>query len=319
MDWVPDLRQLRAFVAVAEEGSFTLAARRIFVTQSAVSHSLRTLEEQLSCRLLDRSGKRVSVTSEGELLLKRCKRVIFELEQAGRDLDGLRRWGQTRIRIGAPHTLCHVLIPSVLREFRDCFPRCEPMIEAGDTTLMLDRLAGSDLDLVVGLKPRGRSEDGYRPMFRDRLAFVVSPFHPWALNSASVASTINDHQFIIYARATETHRLIEEWLEQEGGRGKKPLVLGDMQAIKEMAKLGIGVGVVAPWVASREIEDGSLKVVNFEGPGIEREWGVFHSAKREPSLVEEAFIGLCEMAFSAMPTGGVSRKKEPPRITATVN
>ncbi len=302
MDWVPDLRQLRAFVAVVEEGSFTLAARRIFVTQSAVSHSLRTLEEQLSCRLLDRTGKRVAVTAEGELLLRRCKRVIFELEQATRDLDGLRRWGQTRIRIGAPHSLCHFLIPSVLREFRDCFPRCEPVIEAGDTTFLLDRLAGAELDLVVGLKPRGKGDDGYRPMFKDRLAFVVSPFHPWALDGSKVLATINDQQFIIYAKATETHRLIEEWLEQKGGRCRKPLVLGDMQAIKEMAKLGIGVGIVAPWVAAREIADGSLKVVNIDEPGIEREWGVFHSSKREPSLVEEAFIGLCEMAFAAMPS-----------------
>lgn len=302
MEWVPDLRQLRAFVAVVEEGSFTLAARRIFVTQSAVSHSLRTLEEQLSCRLLDRSGKRVAVTAEGELLLRRCKRVIFELEQATRDLDGLRRWGQTRIRIGAPHSLCHFLIPSVLREFRDCFPRCEPVIEAGDTTAMLDRLSGSDLDLVVGLKPRGKSDEGYRPMFRDRLAFVVSPFHSWAQNVDSVLETIGEQQFIIYAKATETHRLIEEWLDQKGGRGKKPLVLGDMQAIKEMAKLGIGVGIVAPWVAAREVGEGSLKVVDIAEPGIEREWGVFHSPKREPSLVEEAFIGLCEMAFAAMPS-----------------
>ncbi len=301
MEWVPDLRQLRAFVAVAEEGSFTLAARRIFVTQSAVSHSLRALEEQLSCKLLDRSGKRVMVTAEGELLLKRCRRLLHELDQVGRDLDGLRRWGQTRIRIGAPHSLCHFLIPSVLREFRDCFPRCEPLIEAGDTTLLLDRLAESDLDLVVGLKPRSRAEDGYRAMFRDQLAFVVSPFHPWALDESSVQATLHDHQFIIYAKATETHRLIEEWLEQEAGRGRKPLVLGDMQAIKEMAKLGIGVGVVAPWVAAREIAEGSLKVVRIAGPGIEREWGVFHSPKREPSLVEEAFIGLCEMAFAAMP------------------
>ncbi|HEX7262396.1 MAG TPA: substrate-binding domain-containing protein, partial [Luteolibacter sp.] len=239
---------------------------------------------------------------EGELLLRRCKRVIFELEQAGRDLDGLRRWGQTRIRIGAPHSLCHFLIPSVLREFRDCFPRCEPVIEAGDTTVLLDRLAGLELDLVVGLKPRGKGDEGYRPMFTDRLAFVVSPFHPWAVDTSTVLSTINDHQFIIYAKATETHRLIEEWMEQKGGRGKKPLVLGDMQAIKEMAKLGIGVGIVAPWVAAREIADGSLKVVNIDEPGIEREWGVFHSPKREPSLVEEAFIGLCEMAFAAMPS-----------------
>jgi len=129
MDWVPDLRQLRALVAVAEEGSFTLAARKLFVTQSAVSHSLRTLEDQLGCRLLDRSGKRVAVTSEGEILLKRCKRVIYELDQATRDLDGLKRWGQTNIRVGAPHSLCHFLIPSVLREFCDCFPRCEPNID----------------------------------------------------------------------------------------------------------------------------------------------------------------------------------------------
>ncbi len=64
MEWVLDLRQLRGFVAVVEEGSFTLAARRIFVTQSAVSHSLRTLEEQLSCRLLDRSGKCIAVTPQ---------------------------------------------------------------------------------------------------------------------------------------------------------------------------------------------------------------------------------------------------------------
>ena len=78
-------------------------------------------------------------------------------------------------------------------------------------------------------------------------------------------------------------------------------MLGDMQAIKEMAKIGIGVGIVAPWVAAREIQEGSLRVVKMNGPAIEREWGVFHSPKREPSLVEEAFIGLCEMAFSVMP------------------
>jgi LysR family transcriptional regulator, low CO2-responsive transcriptional regulator len=301
MDWVPDLRQLRAFVAVVEEGSFTLAARRLFVTQSAVSHSLRTLEEQLSCRLLDSSGKRVSVTVEGELLLKRCKRVIFELDQATRDLDSLRRWGQTRIRIGAPHSLCHYVVPAVLREFRDCFPRCEPLIEAGDTMVLLDRLAASELDLVVGLKPRGRGDEGYRPMFRDCLAFVISPFHPWADPNRDIFETLDEQQFIIYAKATETHRLIDEWLEAKGSKGRKPLVLGDMQAIKEMAKLGIGVGVVAPWIAAREIAEGVLRTVPITDPTIEREWGVFHSPRREPSLVEEAFIGLCEMTFASMP------------------
>lgn len=301
MEWVPDLRQLRALVAVADEGSFTLAARKLFVTQSAVSHSLRTLEEQLGCRLLDRSGKRVSVTTEGGILLKRCKRVVQELEEATRELDGLRRWGQTTIRVGAPHSLCHFLIPSVLREFRDCFPRCGPNIDAGDTGMLLEKLAQGELDLVVGLKTKHHSEHGYRPLFSDQLAFVISPFHPWAAKGGDISATLAAQQFIIYAKSTDTHRMITEWMEKMAGKIRSPLVIGDMQAIKEMAKLGTGVGIVASWVAAREIADGTLKAVTIPEPQINREWGVFHSVQREPSLVEEAFIGLCEMAFENMP------------------
>jgi LysR family transcriptional regulator, low CO2-responsive transcriptional regulator len=302
MDWIPDLRQLRALVAVAEEGSFTLASRKLFVTQSAVSHSMRTLEEQLGCRLLDRSGKRVAVTAEGEILLHRCRRILREIEQASRDLDGLRRWRQARIRVGAPHSLCHVLLPGVLREFRDCFPRCEPRIDAGDTSVLLEKLAQGELDLVVGLKPKNHDNHGYRKMFNDQLAFVVSPFHPWAAKKADIIDTLGNQNFIIYAGATETHRLIEGWMAKMAGNIKKPLVLGDMQAIKEMAKPGTAVGIVAPWVAAEEIVDGTLHAIPIPQPCIRREWGVSHSAQRAPNLVEETFIGLCEMAFGNMPS-----------------
>ena len=300
MEWVPDLRQLRALLAVAEEGSFTLAAKRLFVTQSAVSHSLRTLEEQLECRLLDRSGKRVSVTAEGEVLLGRCKRVMEELDQVMRDLDGLRRWGQTRIRVGAPHSLCHFLIPSVLREFRESFPKCDPSIESGETMALLEKLREGQLDLVVGIRPKQQVEESYRPLFADRLAFLVSPFHPWASGGAPIRESISDQQFIIYAKATDTHRMIEEWMEGTAGRMRKPLVIGDMLAIKEMAKLGTAVGIVASWVAAREIADGSLRAVEIPGQKLEREWGVFHSAARAPNRVEEVFIGLCGMASGNM-------------------
>ncbi|MEY3395665.1 MAG: hypothetical protein RL346_1901 [Verrucomicrobiota bacterium] len=91
--WIPDFRQLRAFVAVADEGSFTQAAKRMLVTQSAVSHSLRTLENQLGCKLLDRSGKRVVTTPEGDLLLLRCRKLLHELDQVSMDFENIRRWG----------------------------------------------------------------------------------------------------------------------------------------------------------------------------------------------------------------------------------
>ena len=87
MNWVPDFRQVKAFVAVAEQGSFTLAAKEIFLTQSAVSHSIRALEEQLDCKLLDRSRRKVKLTPEGTVFLKHCRRIMQELDDAKKDLE----------------------------------------------------------------------------------------------------------------------------------------------------------------------------------------------------------------------------------------
>lgn len=292
---LPDLRQLRAFVAVADEGSFTLAAKKLSLTQSAVSHSMRALEEGLGCRLLTRLGKKTVVTGEGEVFLGRCRRILGELELAGRELDGLRRWGQGRIRIGAPHSLCQFLLPTVLREFRDCFPRCEPTIEAGDTAQLLERLREHELDVVLGMKSGGKSGIASQSMFRDRMAFMVPPVHAWVEEGGAPTDAMESTQFIIYGRSTETHRLIEEHFGAIGARPRAPLVLGDMEAIKEMSKIGIGVGILAPWVARRELEEGSLVALPTGDPPIEREWAVFWNEDRPLSLIEETFSGIAAM------------------------
>lgn len=293
---LPDLRQLRAFVAVADEGSFTLAAKKLFLTQSAISHSMKALEDGLGCQLLTRLGKKTILTEEGEIFLRRCRSILGELEQAGRELDGLKRWGQGRIRIGAPHSLCQFLLPTVLREFRDCFPRCEPSIEAGNTAALLERLNEHELDVVLGLKLKTGEGPGAKSLFRDRMVFVVPPMHPWA--DRGVPEGVEGYgkiQFIIYARATETHRLVESHFEKLGVRPRAPLVLGDMEAIKQMSKIGMGVGIIAPWVARRELEEGSLVALPIGPDPIEREWSVFWNPDRSLSLIEETFAGIAEM------------------------
>jgi DNA-binding transcriptional LysR family regulator len=308
---LPDLRQLRAFVSVADEGSFTLAAKKLFLTQSAISHSMKALEESLGCRLLERSGKRTVLTEEGEVFLRRCRRVLGELEDAGRELDGLKRWGQARIRIGAPHSLCQFLLPTVLREFRDCFPRCEPTIEADDTATLLARMAEHDLDIVLGLRPRAVTTESFRPLFRDRLIFVVPPFHPWADTGDAGLDDLRGIQLLIHSRTNETHRLVEDHFDRLGVRLRPPQVLGDMEAIKGMTKIGLGVGLVAPWVAKREIEEGSLVSIPLTGGPIEREWVIYHKADRALSLIEETFAGIAEMVGrdlceAAAPAGEIS-------------
>lgn len=291
---LPDLRQVRAFVSVAETESFTKAAERLFLTQSAVSYSIRGLEEQLGTQLVERLGKRIGLTQDGVVYLRRCRAVLQELEAAGQELDALKRWGQGRIRIGATHSLCQYLLPVVLREFRETFPRCEIHIESGDTSELLGLLDETKIDLVLGMESRVQPWCRYQEFFRDELAFVVSPQHPWASLEKVGVEEAGQESYLVYARKSETYRLTREHFAKAGLRFRATLCLGSMEAIKEMAKIGIGVGIVSPWVVRTEIEAGELVHIPIWDSPPARSWGLFVHETRKLSVVEDAFVDLCE-------------------------
>lgn len=291
---IPDLRQIKSLVAIAETASFTKAAKVLFVTQSAVSHSIRGLEAQVGTTLVERYGKRISLTQDGVVFLRRCRRALHELETATRELDALRHWGQGRIRIGATNTLCHFMLPAVLREFRERYPRCELHIESGDTASLLGMLDEAHLDLALGIVCPLPPWAQVRELFEDELVFVVSPDHPWAALKRIPEEELSKESFLVYARKSETYRLTRAHFEHEGVRFRANLCLGDMVAIKEMAKLGIGVGIVAPWVARDELAEGSLVALPICREPLTRKWGVFHHAPKEFSEIEQAFLEICE-------------------------
>src|SRR6266550_5020162 len=132
-----DSRQIRTFCAVARAGSFTQAARELHLTQSAVSHSMKALESETGCRLLDRLGKKVILTQAGEQLLHHATKILQEMENAREALAHLGKWGRGRLRLGASTTACQHLIPPVLREFKESFPDHAISIEPGDTSELL--------------------------------------------------------------------------------------------------------------------------------------------------------------------------------------
>src|SRR5437762_11872801 len=112
-----DSRQLRAFVTLARAGSFTLAAKELYLSQSAVSHSMKALEQEVGCRLLDRMGKKVLLTQAGETLLHHAEKILQEMNTARSALEQLGKWGRDRLRIGTSTTACQYILPAVLREF----------------------------------------------------------------------------------------------------------------------------------------------------------------------------------------------------------
>ena len=125
---------MRAFVALARTGSFTLTAKELYLSQSAVSHSIKALEQDVGCRLLDRMGKKVLLTQAGEQLLRSAQKILAEMSEARESLQHLGKWGRTRLRIGASTTACQYILPVVLRELKESFPEGLIRVEPGDTT-----------------------------------------------------------------------------------------------------------------------------------------------------------------------------------------
>jgi LysR family transcriptional regulator, low CO2-responsive transcriptional regulator len=295
-----DSRQLRAFAALARTGSFTLAAKELFLSQSAVSHSMKALEEDVGCRLLDRVGKKVFLTQAGEQLLRHSEKILREMSVARESLLHLGKWGKGRLRLGASTTACQHIIPQALTEFKRRYPDCAVNVVPGDAAHMIDALETNRVDLALALKPQTEANVDFRPLFTDELHFLISPAHPWAKASHAPRDEVAKQNFILYNPSSYTGRLIDDYFRQERIVLNAIMELGNMEAIKEMVKLDLGVSIAAPWIARKEIAEGSLVSLSMGRRKLKRQWGIMTWKERRLALPEETFILIAREQTEAL-------------------
>ena len=288
-----DSRQLLAFLQLAKTGSFTLAAREMNLSQSAVSHSIRALEEAVGCRVFDRLTKKVVLTQAGEHLLHHAEKIFREMAAAKTSLAHLGKWGRGRLRIGATPTACQYILPAVLREFKESFPDFQIMIEPGDTPDAVEALRQSRIDLALALEPRREDGVEFIPVFKDEMAFILPPLHPWAQARKVDRTDLAKQNYVLYNRNSQTFRLVDEYFREERVTLHSFIELGSMEAIKELVKLGLGVSILASWIVQDEIASGALVALPLGRRKLVRSWGVMHWKGRRLTLAEETFIGLC--------------------------
>jgi len=295
-----DSRQLRAFSVLAKTGSFTQTARELHLTQSAVSHSMRALETEIGCRLLDRLGKKVVLTQAGEQLLQHMGKILSEMETARAALTQLGKWGRGRLRLGGSTTACQHLIPPVLREFKESFPDHAISLEPGDTPEMVDALLHHRIDLALSLEAEKESQLEFHPLFTDELHFIVGALHPWAQANHVNRDEIPRQNYILYSKRSITFRLVEDYFRREQMVLNTVAEVASMEATKELVKLGLGVSILAPWIAKKEIEEGSLVALPLGRKKLQRRWGILHWRGKRLNLAEETFIGLCKSACASL-------------------
>ena len=206
------------------------------------------------------------------------------------------------MRLGASTTACQHVIPAVLREFKESFPHHAITIEPGDTPALVELLLRHRIDLALTLEADKEPQLAFHPLFSDELQFIVGALHPWAQAGRVERAQIPRQKYILYNKTSITFRLIQNYFSGEQMVLNTVIELGSMEATKELVKLGLGVSIVAPWIARREIEEGSLVALPLGRRKLERRWGLLHWHGKRLNLAEETFVGLCESATTLLET-----------------
>lgn len=288
-----DTRLLRVFREVARRGSLAEAAKRLHLTPSALSHSLKALETELGAQVFDRIGNRIVINYVGEQLLARIEQPLESIEDAVRSVKALEKWGKDRLRIGAATTFCQSVIPEALQSFTTTFPNVHLQIDTGDTHATIELLNERRIDICIGLETTTSRDIESRPLFEDELLFVYSKNHPWAqLNTLSVEE-MSKRPLIFYQRQSQTFRSVEAYFKERGVHPIAAMEIGSVAAIREFVKRDLGVGVLPPWIVQSDLKDGELLARPMGTKRLIREWRLYHRRSAPLSFAGESFYKLC--------------------------
>ena len=215
---------------------------------------------------------------------------VKELRNAQQKIQTLNDWGYSSIKVGASNTLCQYVIPKALSSFYDKEKRCEVFINSEDTKSLAKRLSNGSLDIAFGVRLNSLEHDyKFTSLASDELCFVTTPDHPWCTTPPTTIEQFEKERFIIYGNDSVTQDILSSHLSGIGIRQRSTLSMNNMESIKEMAALGIGVGIVAPWVAKADCEKKTLAMHPIS-PAPQREWGYYVSKSKSLSLPEEDFV-----------------------------
>ena len=307
-----ELRQLRAFVAITEAGTFTAGAERVHVTQAAISMQIRQLEIELGAPLFVRAPRRVHLTEAGEALLPRARAVLREHDAALSEVAELTGAERGRLRVGSASAMVAAdPLPQIFKELRERHPGAELSLSSGTSEALVGQLLAGELDAAfVSLPVEARGVET-EVLSRDELVAIASPRHPLAKQRVVTAAALAGEKLILGERGGNTRRLIDEFFAAAGVRPAIAMELSRLAAIKRMVEAGMGVGVVPMGSAREEVEAARLVRWWIKDARINWELGLARLSGGYLSPVGQTFRALCRQHFAGLADTAPRRKTRP--------
>lgn len=293
-----EIRQLKAFLAIAEAKTFTAGARRVNVTQAAISMQIRQLEDEVGLQLFTRTPRRVILTEAGEYLLDRARKILREHDTALAEIAELGGVEHGRLRIGsASAEFATMQLPHILQGLREEFPNSELAVSAGTSQTLVDKIMHGEIDIAFVSLPVENSSITTDLLFSDEIVAIAHPSHPMANERYISAAALAGEKLILGERGGNTRRMIDDFFNAANVRPNITMELSRQEAINQMVENNLGVGTAGSKTIANEIREGRLTSWMIEGAEINWELGLARLRGGYFSPIAKEFVGLCKESF----------------------
>jgi len=264
-----EVRQLQIFCMLAEELNFTRTAERVHTVQSNVTSQIKSLEDELGVQLFDRLGKKVRLTEAGFRFQPFARQALVAMEQGQQAVQvGAEPSGP--LRIAAPESVLTYRLPSLVRAFRQRYPRVELIFRPHTSATVPAELDSGKVDMAFHMhdeiaNPAFRSH----PLQRERIFLLAEPHHPLAQQRTVKITDLAGQTFLLTETGCGYRAKFERALSLHRVRLGNVTEFSSVEAIKECVAAGMGIGLLPAMTVAREIRQSMCKPLNWAGPSLD--------------------------------------------------
>lgn len=289
------LRNLKLVNVIVKEGSITKASEKLYLSQPALSHQLKKLEEEIGLKVFNRLNKKLVLTDVGQILYSNSEKILASISLLNSELEEIKKGKKKRIRLTIECYTCYHWLPRVVQEFRKDNPAINVQINIEATKEPLQSLLEGKIDLAIVSNTSNHPSINFEPLITDEMVVILSKYN--ALNGKKKIN-LNDlinQNLILYDIPESKNYVLTNILHNNIGLVDSIQKVQLTEAIIELVSANLGISIMEKWAAESFLKNKNLKMISLDSSLGTRNWYV--ASLNKISKIENSFINEIKKDF----------------------
>jgi DNA-binding transcriptional LysR family regulator len=284
------IETLKVFCDLVDTGSFSVAAAQNYVTQSAVSQQIRTLETRYGRKLVERAKRRVRPTPAGEIFYEISREIVARHQDLEARWQAFSKIVAGTVRVATVHSVGLYEFSDELKRYVKAYPSVNVRLEYKKSSQIYEDVLAGTLDVGVIAYPHKRPQIRLIPFREDQLVMICDPTHALARHKTISVKKLEGQNFVGFEKDIPTHKAIDKVLQKHQVRVNYVAEVDNIEVIKRIVEVGTGISIAPAPAVGPEIRSQSLVAIPFSDEHFVRQLGIIHKEGRHFSPAAEKFI-----------------------------